>query len=82
MNKWPCAPACIDSLELGAPCPDPGGKQGTAIVRFPVPLGFHWASTVRTPRFLFICRLLQRENEAKSLAEEEEEARKCSALAP
>ena len=28
-----------------------------------------------SPRFLFMCRLLQREKEAKALAEEEEEAR-------
>lgn len=41
--------------------PDDCGKQGTATLRFPV--------------FLFMCRLLQREKEAKALAEEEEEAK-------
>lgn len=41
--------------------PDDCGKQGTATLRFPV--------------FLFMCRLIQRENEAKALAEEEEEAK-------
>lgn len=41
--------------------PEECGKQGTATLRFPV--------------FLFMCRLLQRENEAKTLAEEEEEAK-------
>lgn len=48
------------AAECGVP-QEECGKHGTAIVRFPV--------------FLFMCRLLQREKEAKALAEEEEEAR-------
>ncbi|CAJ1390078.1 unnamed protein product [Effrenium voratum] len=48
------------AAESGVP-PKECGKHGTAAVRFPV--------------FLFMCRLLQREKEAKALAEEEEEAR-------
>jgi hypothetical protein len=52
-------------------------------------IGFDWPPHVShcskiigapLPRFLFMCRLIQRENEAKALAEEEEEARQMMNL--